>query len=89
MASILTSMRQYHITPEEITAAYGASKSSAGARRKAGATPRPVKTSKRPVAPKYRHPQTGKTWSGRGKAPRWMSAAEATGASRSSFLIKS
>ncbi|WP_454875514.1 H-NS histone family protein [Paraburkholderia xenovorans] len=25
-----------------------------------------------PVAPKYRHPETGETWSGRGRAPRWL-----------------
>ncbi len=24
------------------------------------------------VAPKYRDPATGKTWSGRGKAPKWL-----------------
>ena len=27
---------------------------------------------KQPVAPKYRDPETGKTWSGRGRAPKWM-----------------
>lgn len=61
IASIITSMREYDITPEEIAAA---------------------------VAPKYRHPQTGETWSGRGKAPRWLAAEEASGATRDSFLIK-
>jgi len=25
-----------------------------------------------PVAPKYRNPETGETWSGRGRAPRWI-----------------
>ena len=25
-----------------------------------------------PVAPKYRNPDTGETWSGRGRAPRWI-----------------
>lgn len=24
------------------------------------------------VAPKYRNPETGQTWSGRGKAPKWI-----------------
>jgi DNA-binding protein H-NS len=24
------------------------------------------------VAPKYRNPETGDTWSGRGRAPRWL-----------------
>lgn len=34
------------------------------------------------VAPKYRDPQTGKTWSGRGKPPLWIS-----GKDRSQFII--
>ncbi|PFH12736.1 MULTISPECIES: H-NS histone family protein [Burkholderia] len=25
-----------------------------------------------PAVPKYRHPDTGATWSGRGKRPRWL-----------------
>ncbi|WP_408475216.1 H-NS family nucleoid-associated regulatory protein [Paraburkholderia strydomiana] len=25
-----------------------------------------------PAAPKYRNPETGETWSGRGRAPRWI-----------------
>lgn len=88
LASIVKSMRDYDITPEEITAAFGAAKPaartpSAGGRRKASSTG----TAKRAVAPKYRHPQTGETWSGRGKAPRWLAAEEANGADRASFLI--
>ena len=39
------------------------------------------------VAPKYRHPQTGETWSGRGKMPRWLQAAVDAGQSKDSFLI--
>jgi len=34
------------------------------------------------VAPKYRDPATGKTWTGRGKAPKWID-----GKDRSKFLI--
>jgi DNA-binding protein H-NS len=34
------------------------------------------------VAPKYRDPATGKTWTGRGKAPRWID-----GKDRNQFLI--
>jgi DNA-binding protein H-NS len=87
ISSIITSMREYDITPEEIVAAYGAAKPGRAAtgRRKAGPAARPAK---RAVAPKYRHPQTGETWSGRGKAPRWLAAEEAAGATRDSFLIK-
>jgi DNA-binding protein H-NS len=34
------------------------------------------------VAPKYRNPATGDTWTGRGKAPRWIQDKD-----RSAFLI--
>jgi len=34
------------------------------------------------VAPKYRNPATGDTWTGRGKAPKWIE-----GRDRSSYLI--
>lgn len=34
------------------------------------------------VAAKYRNPETGDTWTGRGKAPRWLD-----GKDRSQFLI--
>ena len=85
IASIVKSMREYGITPDDIAAAFGSAKSGRGGKRKAaGGAGAAVK---RPVAPKYRHPQTGETWSGRGKAPRWLMAAEAAGAARDSFLI--
>ena len=34
------------------------------------------------VAPKYRDPATGQTWTGRGKAPKWID-----GKNRNQFLI--
>ncbi|MEQ6436296.1 H-NS histone family protein [Comamonas sp. w2-DMI] len=37
------------------------------------------------VAPKYRDPATGRTWSGRGKAPKWLSDLPED--QRQSFLI--
>jgi DNA-binding protein H-NS len=39
------------------------------------------------VAPKYRDPDTGTTWTGRGLQPRWMRAAVARGKSPADFLI--
>jgi DNA-binding protein H-NS len=40
-----------------------------------------------PVAPKYRHPETGETWSGRGLKPRWLTAAMKSGKSLEYFAI--
>jgi DNA-binding protein H-NS len=46
--------------------------------RKAGGTRGPSGK----VAPKYRDPATGETWTGRGKAPKWIE-----GKNRSSYAI--
>ncbi len=42
--------------------------------------------SRRKIAIKYRD-NSGNAWTGRGKTPRWLVAAEKTGKSRESFLV--
>jgi DNA-binding protein H-NS len=87
LASIVKSMREYDVSLEELKIALDKGAPSA---RKASGRPAATKTTvkvARPVAPKYRHPDTGETWTGRGKAPRWLAAAESSGSSRDSFLI--
>jgi DNA-binding protein H-NS len=42
----------------------------------------------RRVAPKYRNPRTGETWSGRGAMAGWLSRAIETGASLKDFAIE-
>jgi DNA-binding protein H-NS len=39
------------------------------------------------VAPKYRDPETGATWAGRGLKPRWLTAAMKSGKSLEAFSI--
>lgn len=39
------------------------------------------------VAPKYRHPETGETWSGRGLQPNWLKKALADGAKLTDFAL--
>lgn len=80
IASIVRSMREFDISPDEIAAAYN----KKGAARSAA---RSVSAPKRSVPPKYKNPETGATWTGRGKAPRWISDAETQGKSRDQFLI--
>lgn len=87
IAEIVRSMRQYDISPEEIAAAFSRKStarvpSTTSQRKTATAT-------KRVIAPKYRHPETQATWTGRGKAPRWITDAEAAGTPRDTFLIAS
>ena len=43
----------------------------------------------RKVAPKYRDPSSGQTWTGRGRMPKWMEAQIAAGKDREEFLIAS
>ncbi len=38
----------------------------------AGRAPRAASGTGAKVAPKYRNPATGQTWTGRGKAPKWI-----------------
>lgn len=47
-------------------------------------TKKPPKTENARVAAKYRDPNSGATWTGRGRAPRWLN-----GRSKEDFLIKS
>jgi DNA-binding protein H-NS len=48
----------------------------------AGRSRAPSAAKGRKVAPKYRNPATGETWTGRGKAPKWIDGKE-----RSAFAI--
>jgi DNA-binding protein H-NS len=49
---------------------------------------RAVDGAKRASPPaKYKHPEGGDTWSGRGRIPRWLAAMEADGHKRDEYLI--
>ena len=39
-------------------------------------------------AAKYRNPETGETWSGRGRAPKWLTLAERLGRVREEFAAQ-
>lgn len=71
--SIVQRMREHSITPGDLLTAYRASKAKGVGRK---------------VPPKYRNPESGETWSGRGKLPRWLHAAEHAGGDRKQFLIR-
>lgn len=40
------------------------------------------------VAPKFKDPATGQTWTGRGKQPTWLSTLLTAGRQKDDFLIK-
>jgi DNA-binding protein H-NS len=52
-----------------------------------GAKPRKSRRKYPKVLPRYRNPGTEETWSGRGKRPRWLVAAEALGRNIEEFRI--
>ncbi|MDQ3060476.1 MAG: H-NS histone family protein [Pseudomonadota bacterium] len=54
-----------------------------------GAAKRTVGDKRNVVAPKYQDPDSGKTWTGRGKSPSWLSAQLAAGRNKQDFLIQS
>lgn len=90
IGDIVRQMREYDITPEDIAEAFSRKgRASAGTPEPARRVGRKSATTvvRNPVPPKYRNPETGGTWSGRGKPPRWISDAEGEGKSRDSFLI--
>lgn len=72
--SIVRSMQEYEITPEEITQAF-----ERRAKRATTASTAPAR---------YKNPETGDTWTGRGRPPRWIIEAESQGKNRDAFLIK-
>lgn len=53
-----------------------------------GAAKRGVGDKRNVVAPKYQDPDSGKTWTGRGKSPSWLSAQLAAGRKKEDFLIQ-
>lgn len=72
--SIIRSMAEYEITPEEIAQAFQ------------GREKRATASSTAPA--RYLNPKTKDTWTGRGRPPRWIVDAESAGTSREKFLIK-
>ncbi len=72
IAQVKTLMAQYGLTLADI----GGSTRSTGAPR-GGAK----------VAPKYRDPATGATWSGRGLQPKWLREALAAGRTLADFAL--
>lgn len=46
-----------------------------------------TKGKRAPVKAKYRNPETGETWSGRGSAPGWLRRLEEGGHSREEFAV--
>jgi DNA-binding protein H-NS len=88
LADIKAKMAAYGITVADLAGKVRAAKGSKASSAKA-VKPGKVKAAKprKPVAAKYRNSATGETWSGRGKAPKWLAAEQAKGRRREEFLV--
>ncbi len=75
ISDVRTLMAQHGLTVADVSGAKSASHN--GAAKAAG----------KKVAPKYRDPGTGATWTGRGIKPKWMAEAVAAGKTPSDFAI--
>jgi len=84
IATIVKMMKEFDISLEEVGTAFN-KKGGRGKARAGSATG--VKRTYPPATIRYRHPVSGETWTGRGRAPRWLAAAEAAGQHRDQFLV--
>lgn len=78
LAEIIAEMNariaEYEITPEQLTFGSGSHKKKSG-------------TGSKPGAPRYRDPESGKTWTGKGAKPQWYKDAIASGVKEEDLLI--
>ena len=63
---------------KEVAARYGLSLDEIASGISSGSS---AAKTKRQVPPKFRHPETGQTWTGRGRRPKWIEAWEEAGGS--------
>lgn len=78
IAQVKSLVADFGFTAEDI---FGPSRKAPLAKQiaKAGAGPKPARAK---AKPKYRNPETNETWTGKGRAPRWLN-----GRDKSEFLI--
>ncbi len=73
-------------TVKQLIAEYGLTAADCGFKPGTAAASTNIGAARMPVAAKYRG-LNGETWSGRGKAPKWLTNLEAQGRKKDEFLI--
>jgi len=71
---------------KQLIAEHGLTAADLGFKMAAGYSGAGAAKVRTPVAVKYRGPN-GETWSGRGKAPNWLTSLQAQGRERDDFLV--
>ena len=93
IAEIKAKMTMYGIALEDLG---GRTRTARGRKPKLAKAAKPAKAAKdrakpaktrKPVAVKYRNPETNDTWTGRGQPSTWIKAMEAAGRKREEFLV--
>ena len=74
-------MKKLGVSVQDLAAAGPRAKVAAKGRRRAAAKPKST------VAPKFRDPDSGATWTGRGRPPVWLAQKIAQGATKDQVLI--
>ena len=84
MRNIIKQMKTNFITLDELSKALG--KRNAGSSVRATASLKSSSSKGRKITAKYKD-DAGNSWSGRGRMPRWLAAAEKAGAAKEGFLV--
>lgn len=88
VAQVAALMKKLGVTVDDLGAARPRRARAAKGATKGATKGRAGKqAAKKPVAPKFRDADTGDTWSGRGRTPRWLAALEALGKSRENYRV--
>ncbi len=86
IAKVMALMKKLGISVTDLKGAGPIKPAKGGGKPSAKKAPRPGNRSK--VAAKYRHPDSGATWSGRGLPPKWLADEISSGKSKDQFLIQ-
>ena len=85
IAKVMAFMNKLGISVTDLKGAEPVKPAKGGGKPSATKAPRPGNRSK--VAAKFRHPDSGATWSGRGLPPKWLADEIVAGKSKDQFLI--
>ena len=87
VARIKEAIAYYDLTAEDLGLGERRGGKPAAGSKKVMKAGKGVAKRRAPSAAKYRDPASGRTWSGRGRAPQWFKAALEAGATRESLQI--
>jgi DNA-binding protein H-NS len=88
IANIVRLMKAHEISVTEVAEAFEKKRGGRPAAREGAASSGARAGKKRGTVPvKFRNPETGATWTGRGRTPRWIVEAESAGTDRSAFAV--